>query len=297
MFAKKGLDARTCHYRWSLQVSGSRQVLLSFLRCSKIKCRSLCGTSLPVFLLQISTMYQSVNTRDTEMVFDPTRGPPPPYESIDSLLPKTAPTGSKWNPKNWSKITLLAVVVAVVVIIAAIIVGAVVGTKENAYPDYSPLNYTLEDTYSGTDFFDNFDYFTGYDPSAGYVHYVDSSVATSQQYNLTYASSWSAVLKVDTTDTNADTGRYSVRITSKKQYNNGLFVFDILNSPYGCSTWPALWTSDPSNWPENGKTAPTFVQCFHSDENRRDRCRRSCEPSRRRKPSNPAHNGWLHYGR
>lgn len=197
-------------------------------------------------------MYQNVATRETEMVYDPSSGPPPPYDSIDSLG-KTVPEGSKWNPKNWSKITILAVIAAVAVIIAGIIVGAVIGTRENAYPDYSALTYTLEDTYSGTGFFDNFDYFTGYDPTAGYVHYVDSSVATSQQYNLTYASSESAVLKVDTTDTNADTGRYSVRITSKKQYNNGLFVFDILNSPYGCSTWPALWLSDPANWPENGK--------------------------------------------
>lgn len=132
-------------------------------------------------------------------------------------------------------------------------IGAVVGTKLNSYPDYSALNYTLQDTYSGTNFFDNFDYFTGYDPTSGFVHYVDSTVATSTQYNLTYASSDTAVLKVDTTETNADTGRYSVRITSKKQYDSGLFIFDVVNSPYGCSTWPALWLSDPNNWPENGE--------------------------------------------
>lgn len=61
------------------------------------------------------------------------------------------------------------------------------------------------------------------------------------------------MLKVDTTETDASTGRYSVRITSKKQYDSGLFVFDVLHSPYGCSTWPALWLSDPNNWPENGE--------------------------------------------
>lgn len=74
----------------------------------------------------------------------------------------------------------------------------------------------------------------------------------SPQYNLTYAGADSAVLKVDTTETNASTGRFSVRITSQKQYNSGLFVFDILNTPYGCSTWPALWLTDPSNWPDYG---------------------------------------------
>lgn len=44
-----------------------------------------------------------------------------------------------------------------------------------------------------------------------------------------------------------------MRITSKKFYSRGLFVFDIVNAPYGCSTWPALWLTDPSNWPTNGE--------------------------------------------
>src|SRR6266536_6543247 len=104
---------------------------------------------------------------------------------------------------------------------------------------------------SGTSFFDNFDYFVGYDPSLGFVHYVDQpgSVAL----NLTYATATSAVLKVDTTENNAITGRKSVRIESKQQYNSGLFIFDVLHSPYGCGTWPALWLTDPSNWPTNGE--------------------------------------------
>lgn len=190
---------------------------------------------------------------------DLTHGPPPPYSSFRNQE-KFTQHGSKWHPRTWSRAVKLGVIAVVIVIVAAIIIGAVVGTKANEYPDYSPLPYKLQDTYSGPNFFDNFDYFTGYDPTAGYVHYVDEIVATSQQYNLTYATEDSAVLKVDTTDQNADTGRYSVRITSKKQYESGLFIFDIVNTPYGCSTWPALWLSDPSNWPENGK--PT---CFNEE--------------------------------
>lgn len=81
--------------------------------------------------------------------------------------------------------------------------------------------------------------------------YADVDAATS--LNLTYASSTRAVLQVDTTDTNATTGRKSARITSKKQYDSGLFIFDIYRTPYGCSLWPALWLSDASNWPENGE--------------------------------------------
>ena len=111
-------------------------------------------------------------------------------------------------------------------------------------------------TDSGTNFFDNFDYFTGYDPSSGFVHYVPEAEAT--QLNLTYATANSAILKVDTSVTsdsvpNASTGRFSVRVSSKTQYNNGLFIFDVLHTPTGCATWPALWLSDPANWPTNGE--------------------------------------------
>lgn len=114
---------------------------------------------------------------------------------------------------------------------------------------------TIADT--GTTFFDNFDYYTGYDPASGFVHYVPAATAAS--YNLTYASASSAILRVDTSVTNetvpnASTGRFSVRITSKTQYGlDNLFVFDVKHTPVGCATWPALWMSDPSNWPTNGE--------------------------------------------
>lgn len=180
-------------------------------------------------------------------------GPPPPYE-------KARRSPSKWLPKNWSKKVRIGVAFAVASAIVIAAVAGVYGSRADAYPDYYPLKYNLTDTYSGTDFFDQFDYFTGYDPSSGFVHYVPQ--ATAQQYNLTYASSDAAVLRVDTTTKNASTGRFSVRITSKKQYESGLFIFDILNSPYGCSTWPALWLSDPNNWPYNGRSNHlTFDEC------------------------------------
>ena len=71
--------------------------------------------------------------------------------------------------------------------------------------------------------------------------------------NLTYATPTSAILRVDTSERNASTGRKSVRLESKKQYDDGLFIFDILHSPYGCGTWPALWLTDPANWPTHGE--------------------------------------------
>jgi len=66
------------------------------------------------------------------------------------------------------------------------------------------------------------------------------------------------MLKVDTSvgpssKPDASTGRFSVRLESKKQYNRGLFLFDVKHSPYGCATWPALWLVDPSHWPDHGE--------------------------------------------
>ncbi|KAI9834550.1 MAG: hypothetical protein M1819_002926 [Sarea resinae] len=160
--------------------------------------------------------------------------------------------GSPWHPRNWGRKTFIALGVALVVIIVAVVVGAVEGTKSSKYPDYTKLTYTLKDTYSGSDFFDNFNYFSGYDPAAGFVHYVDGPGAA--WVNLTHATNSSAVLKVDTTaNVDSSTGRRSVRVESKNQYNSGLFVFDILHTPYGCGTWPALWLADPANWPTNGE--------------------------------------------
>lgn len=140
-----------------------------------------------------------------------------------------------------------------IAIIVAVVVGAVVGTKDSnssSYPDYYPLNYTINERMNGTTFFDHFDYFDKADPSSGNVVYLSSAQAAYS--NLTYAGENSAILRVDDTSTGI-TDRNSIRITSKNQWNNGLFVFDVIHSPYGCGTWPAVWLSDPNNWPEHGE--------------------------------------------
>lgn len=71
--------------------------------------------------------------------------------------------------------------------------------------------------------------------------------------NLTYVGEDSVVLKVDTSNKNATKGRQSVRLESKTSYDSGLFIFDIIHTPYGCGLWPALWLTDTYNWPENGE--------------------------------------------
>ncbi|KAL2025092.1 hypothetical protein VTK56DRAFT_94 [Thermocarpiscus australiensis] len=172
------------------------------------------------------------------------------------------PSKSPWDPRTWSR-RIWLIVATVVILIVVAIVGAVVGVRatrskggNDSYPNYARLNYTLVDTYSGTSFFDKFSYFHTYDPAGGFVHYVDPGYAAT--YNLTYATSSTAIIRVDTTvgpgsDPDASTGRFSVRLESKAQYGPGLFLFDVKHTPYGCGTWPALWLADPNNWPANGE--------------------------------------------
>jgi hypothetical protein len=47
---------------------------------------------------------------------------------------------------------------------------------------------------------------------------------------------------VDYTNVASGAGRASVRLTSKKSYNNGLVILDLAHMPGGiCGTWPALY--------------------------------------------------------
>ncbi|KAF7591874.1 hypothetical protein BBP40_000916 [Aspergillus hancockii] len=176
---------------------------------------------------------------------------PPPGPGAKYTPQPLGPAPPWYNPRGWSLRTKLIAGVVTVAVVVAIIVGAVEGTKANRYPDYTKLNYKLVDTYSGTSFFDRFDYFHGEDPTDGFVQYVDQTAAN--MLNLTYATDSSVVLRVDTSNKFAANGRQSVRLESKTSYDNGLFIFDILHTPYGCGTWPALWLTDPTNWPTNGE--------------------------------------------
>lgn len=156
-----------------------------------------------------------------------------------------------YNPRGWSPRQRLGAISATVIIIVVVIVGAVEGVKANRYPDYRPLNYQLRDTYAGPSFFDHFNYFSDEDPTNGFVVYVDEE--TAQDLKLTYTTNTSAVLRVDSFTPNTIDGRSSVRIESKNTYDTGLFIFDIIHTPYGCGTWPALWLTDGYNWPNNGE--------------------------------------------
>lgn len=73
---------------------------------------------------------------------------------------QTISNGSTGFLNGLSKKTLMIIGGVAVAVIIIVIVVPVEVTKENAYPSYTAVNYSLTDTYSGESFFDYFDYFT-----------------------------------------------------------------------------------------------------------------------------------------
>ncbi|GJJ13315.1 hypothetical protein Clacol_007567 [Clathrus columnatus] len=125
-------------------------------------------------------------------------------------------------------------------------------TKRGApAPPSGPMS--LVDNFAGPSFFDNFDFFTDPDPTHGTVQYVSQQEATTA--GLVFVDQANVVnIGVDSNTTLPVGGlRKSVRISSKKTYNGGLFVIDINAMPGGCSLWPAFWTVTQDNWPTNGE--------------------------------------------
>jgi len=113
--------------------------------------------------------------------------------------------------------------------------------------------YFLSDNVVGPDFYHYFDWEAIPDPTHGRVNYVDQ--ATSIKQNLTYASQDTFILRTDfqsVLNPNG-TGRNSVRIRSKKTFTTHVAIFDVRHMPQGCGTWPAIWETKESIWPNGGE--------------------------------------------
>jgi hypothetical protein len=117
-----------------------------------------------------------------------------------------------------------------------------------ALAQVSIAGYVLEDDYM-TDFYGAFDFFTEADPTHGFVKYVDRDSAS--QMGLMNSTAGVVQWGVDTTNPTPE-GRPSIRLTSKKIYEQGLVVLDVAHMPTGCGTWPAFWMVGP-DWPNNGE--------------------------------------------
>ncbi|KAF5373312.1 hypothetical protein D9615_007409 [Tricholomella constricta] len=107
------------------------------------------------------------------------------------------------------------------------------------------------DKFQGDSFLDGWDFFDHDDPTHGLVNYQNAEAAKSK--GLALVKDGQVILSVDDT-TVLQTGqkRDSVRISTKKTYNHGLFIADFAAMPVGCSVWPAYWSVGP-NWPEGGE--------------------------------------------
>ncbi|KAK7470139.1 hypothetical protein VKT23_001579 [Stygiomarasmius scandens] len=112
--------------------------------------------------------------------------------------------------------------------------------------------YGCSDSFVGPQFLEGFTLEAIKDPTHGRVNYVDA--ATAQKLNLTYATEDRFIARADsTTVLDPDgLGRNSFRMQSKREYGNGVMVFNINHIPEGCGTWPAVWSySEP--WPTKGE--------------------------------------------
>ncbi|KAI0825151.1 glycoside hydrolase family 16 protein [Trametes gibbosa] len=113
--------------------------------------------------------------------------------------------------------------------------------------------WAIQDIYQGKTFFDTFNFFTGDDPTHGMVNYTDQNTAV--RNNLSFVTDDGRVIMKgdDTTWLQPGVYRNSVRISSQKQYNTGLFILDLNRAPWGCGVWPAWWTLGGGQWPYTGE--------------------------------------------
>ncbi|KAH9066128.1 concanavalin A-like lectin/glucanase domain-containing protein [Lactarius deliciosus] len=114
--------------------------------------------------------------------------------------------------------------------------------------------YTLIKEYAGTKFFDDWDFFGNIDNlTHGDATFVNASQAASRRLAFVN-SAGNAIMKVDnTTVVPLNSKRDTVRITSKDLFPVGsVWIADMLHVPFGCSVWPAFWSSAPV-WPTGGE--------------------------------------------
>ncbi|RKF56139.1 Endo-1,3-beta-glucanase [Erysiphe neolycopersici] len=125
-----------------------------------------------------------------------------------------------------------------------------------------------EDTYQGHTFFEKFDFFTAADPNVGFVQYLDQNTATNARL-VSVNDAQQVYIGVDyenTYDVNGSRGRPSIRLETKKNYQYGLFVFDLAHMPANtCGKWSAFWTTNKQDWPRWGEI--DIIENIHENNN------------------------------
>lgn len=133
--------------------------------------------------------------------------------------------------------------------------------------------YSLSQSVVGGQFLSAFTFETIADPTLGrvsvpcslfqqsisseFIHlfrnYIDQ--ATAQSDGLVSATSTTFKMGADDTTVLSPSGpgRNSIRIKSLDTYTTHVAVFDVNHMPEGCGTWPAIWETDESTWPNGGE--------------------------------------------
>lgn len=113
--------------------------------------------------------------------------------------------------------------------------------------------YVVTDSYTPKNFFDEFTFFSEADPTNGMVTFADRATAISKTLVATAPQANNAIyLGIDSQQKMQK--RPSIRVHSKKTYDNGLFIADIAHMPTGCGVWPAFWLlGSGAEWPINGE--------------------------------------------
>ncbi|KAI0345607.1 hypothetical protein BDW22DRAFT_893701 [Trametopsis cervina] len=123
-----------------------------------------------------------------------------------------------------------------------------------ALPLLTQAQYAMVKEYIGENFFNDWSFYGNADNLTNSdAFYVDSQQASQSKLALVNEAG-NAIMKVDNSSTlQFGQKRNSIRVSSKAKYTVGsLWIADILHIPYGCSVWPAWWSSAP-NWPDGGE--------------------------------------------
>ncbi|KAJ5613371.1 hypothetical protein N7510_006565 [Penicillium lagena] len=114
--------------------------------------------------------------------------------------------------------------------------------------------YQLMERWQAKNFLEYFNFHVGQDPTNGYVNYLDQ--ASAQAAGLVKVTDRGTLyLGVDHTTklSPGGPGRNSVRIGTKKYYDQSLIIADIAHMPGSiCGSWPAFW-SVGKEWPQDGE--------------------------------------------
>jgi hypothetical protein len=114
--------------------------------------------------------------------------------------------------------------------------------------------YTRELSIAGSDFFEEFNWESEDDPTHGRVNYLTLEEARAK--NLVYADGDKFFMLPDSTNVVSpeSRGRDSIRISSKRAFDESVVIIDLEHMPHGCGTWPAFWSlSQKGPWPRGGE--------------------------------------------